>query len=284
MSCRKNYFLSRTQIWNKKVQFYYVDSEQRTNLALSQVNFDMIDCVRSSCWVDASKSHYRACGRPGSCSVGTELVRDYVTTAVRCVADVWKNTANGWYHTLEDQRCADRFDGMWWASDASGFGGCQTMNFHDAEAFCISQGARLPTLVEVEDGCVANSGCGYDSVPIWTSTGRFVLGKRNFFKKEALTFRWGNGGVDACPEIGYRSIGNARVCQDAALALGRTFTPPDSAPSNSICYQCSGCTNSKQINFNTNHGDSAQYLCRQERKYMAYPGCSSGSGDCIYII
>merc|ERR1739838_635175 len=30
-------------------------------------------------------------------------------------------------------------------------------------------GTRLPSLSEVEDGCVANSGCGYDNERIWTS-------------------------------------------------------------------------------------------------------------------
>jgi hypothetical protein len=43
------------------------------------------------------------------------------------------------------------------------------LDYDGAAEFCASMGTRLPTLSEVEDGCVANSGCGYDNERIWTS-------------------------------------------------------------------------------------------------------------------
>ena len=43
-------------------------------------------------------------------------------------------------------------------------------SFSDAEAFCIAQGGRLPTIIEIESQCVRGTGCGYDSSLIWSST------------------------------------------------------------------------------------------------------------------
>merc|ERR1719189_3552826 len=65
--------------------------------------------------------------------------------------------------------CADRYATTWHESDAWD-SGCQELNYANAKAFCESQGGRLPTLEEVEDGCVAHDGCGFNFVQIWTST------------------------------------------------------------------------------------------------------------------
>merc|ERR1719242_2917762 len=123
-----------------------------------------VSCVREE-EITALGSHFVACGRPGSCGGGTAYELDSLVNAVRCVMD---SQTNGWFHKLQDDRCNDRFPNLWWRSD---FGGnCHEMNFMDAEAFCSSLDARLPTLKEAEDGCVANSGCGWDKVQIWTSS------------------------------------------------------------------------------------------------------------------
>lgn len=116
----------------------------------------------SECTDDSeSGSHYVACGRPGRCSQGTSASEDDVVREVRCVSDTVKNN---WSNSI----CNSLGARLWWESDI--WGSCQVLAFSDAEQFCNSLGARLPTLAEVEGGCVAGSGCGYDSKLIWTST------------------------------------------------------------------------------------------------------------------
>jgi hypothetical protein len=110
-------------------------------------------------------SHFATCGRPDSCSEGTSLVDDSTALAVRCVSDT---EISGWFHRyVNEPACADRWENLWWESDV--WGSCERLDYYAAAQFCATLGARLPTLKEAEDGCVANSGCGFDRQPIWTS-------------------------------------------------------------------------------------------------------------------
>ena len=84
---------------------------------------------------------------PHSCTV---YMHNKWERAVRCVSDSAKS---GWHHRQEYPRCSDRWENLWWESDI--WGECKRMNFEDAFDFCKSQGARLPTLKEAQDGCIA---------------------------------------------------------------------------------------------------------------------------------
>ena len=55
---------------------------------------------------------------------------------------------------------------MWGGSD-EGFACSRKQNFAQAEAICNGAGARLCTVAELEGGCAAGTGCGFDSELIW---------------------------------------------------------------------------------------------------------------------
>jgi len=116
---------------------------------------------------DNTEKHYTSCGWPGRCSGDqSTLTSDDTTAAVRCVSNV---EISGWMNWQVQNLCADRYATTWHESDAWD-SGCQELNYANAKALCESQGGRLPTLEEVEDGCVAHDGCGFNFVQIWTST------------------------------------------------------------------------------------------------------------------
>merc|ERR1719373_712227 len=48
--------------------------------------------------------------------------------------------------------------------------GCVSKTHSEAEAFCIAQGGRLPSVVEIIIGCAQGPECGYDSALIWSGT------------------------------------------------------------------------------------------------------------------
>jgi len=84
--------------------------------------------------------------------------------AVRCVSDT---EIVGWAQNSSPVGTCDP-NPLWHESDA--WGVCHTLSYADAVSLCESEGARLPTLDEVERGCVPGSGCGFDNQYIWTST------------------------------------------------------------------------------------------------------------------
>lgn len=96
------------------------------------------------------------------------LASDDDTYAVRC-ADDDDRTNDGW-RTKGTTTC-----GIWYESDVWDEG-CVTKTYSEAVAFCAAQDGRLPTLAEIESGCVQGSGCQYDSALIWSSTAS-TLGK-----------------------------------------------------------------------------------------------------------
>jgi hypothetical protein len=107
---------------------------------------------------------FATCGRRGECS-GTAIHAATDTLAVRCVSNVAKD---GWHHKQEEpSTCPTHWQNIWWESDL--WGSCQILDYTHAVAFCASQEARLPTLQEAENGCVAGSGCDWDSQLIWTA-------------------------------------------------------------------------------------------------------------------
>jgi len=128
-------------------------------------------------------SHFTTCGRPNRCSSGTQSAMDDEVRAVRCVSD---QPISGWTNALVESGCADRWQSLWFESDV--WGECKTLNFDDATAFCASMNARLPTLSEAEDGCVASSGCNFDLESIWTSTPTHAT-RRQMEAKEFSTLK-----------------------------------------------------------------------------------------------
>jgi len=110
------------------------------------------------------------CGKPehSSCPGSLKLTDDTKAKAVRCVSE---SSRSNWR-----SKC-----GIWYESDVWSEG-CQTLDYDSAVAFCESKNARLPTLIEVEAGCVAGSGCDYDFEHIWTSS----------FRKEFANFGEGS--------------------------------------------------------------------------------------------
>lgn len=138
-------------------------------------NYDlMIDFIERHMKEQPSK-HYVSCGRPNACTKGSEIMIDTTVMQVRCISDVEKQ---GWFHRQQHLKCADRWQSLWWESDI--WGVCQRLSYDAAVEFCASVGARLPTLKEAEDGCIANSGCGFDRQQIWTSTSEVSIADQEF--------------------------------------------------------------------------------------------------------
>ena len=82
--------------------------------------------------------------------------------AVRCCSDVG---ITGF--ALSDCRGKQ----LWSESENKGFGGCQrSLQFGAAQTLCTSMGARLCTHAELSAGCAVGTGCGLDSMLVWSST------------------------------------------------------------------------------------------------------------------
>jgi len=146
-------------------------SEDIAQYAMNWADFcgDGDDCSDSSSDTDITTtagseespitdSHYVSTGRADDTS--TMLADDDDLYAVRCASDS-DRSADGWRIKTS---CGIYYESDVWSE------GCQILSFPDAEAFCIAQGGRLPTLTEIEDNCVQGSGCQYDSALIWSST------------------------------------------------------------------------------------------------------------------
>ena len=88
------------------------------------------------------------------------LAKDSEVHPLRCVTDEDAGE-QGW-------RASD-CDNLWHESDGWE-GGCQRLNYNDAVAFCASQNARLPTLLELHNDCMRGSGCSYDVRNLWSSS------------------------------------------------------------------------------------------------------------------
>jgi hypothetical protein len=165
--------------------------------------------------------------------------------------------------------CADRYATTWHESDAWS-SGCQELNYANAKAFCESQGGRLPTLEEVEDGCVAHDGCGFNIVQIWTSTGAFIGGQQ---------------GADVCP-TGYNSIGDERTCEVAASSFGLTYdkTQNDN-PLAGVCVVklSQPILTSSKVSVTATHGNLAIWLCQDGTSAtspnLAFTSSESGNND-----
>jgi len=106
----------------------------------------------ATCTQDDSSEHYVAFGNPSNGEMS--VANDNDAYAVRCVSD---SVITEW-----TSKC-----GIWYESDI--WGACQQLTYDNAVQFCAQFGARLPTLSEVENSCVINTGCGYDGEQIWTS-------------------------------------------------------------------------------------------------------------------
>ena len=64
--------------------------------------------------------------------------------------------------------CGIRTDCSVWGESAAGSWGCsRDKTFAEAEAICQTAGARLCTVAELEGGCTAGTGCGFDWELIW---------------------------------------------------------------------------------------------------------------------
>ena len=61
---------------------------------------------------------------------------------------------------------------MWGESAVppSGWECSRKKTFAQAEAICQTEGARLCTIVEIEDGCTSGTGCRLDFALVWAST------------------------------------------------------------------------------------------------------------------
>lgn len=109
-------------------------------------------------------------GRPGSsCTEGdgcsTRLVNVEEPHALRCCADskldaqFMKNgSCSVWHNTFYGR-----------VTGTGNHSGCTVgkVSFKEGWEFCLSKGARMCTKTEVEEGCVAGSGCGADTQTVW---------------------------------------------------------------------------------------------------------------------
>jgi hypothetical protein len=143
-----------------------VDDDASAIAALSQMGLTISGCadvasqcsantqIASLCCATCSTStdYFIAYGNPANGGVST--ASDDETHPVRCVSDT---SISGWM-----SKC-----GIWFESDI--WGSCQEMTYANAVQFCAQFGARLPTVVEVQNDCVSGSGCSFNSRQIWTS-------------------------------------------------------------------------------------------------------------------
>jgi len=110
--------------------------------------------------------YYAGCGEFGNsnCNEGTVLKDASEVLGVRCVSDQDKSDRN-WDNV---SAC-----GIWATSDewSDSNLGCQALTWHEANEFCLSQNGRLPTITELENNCLDNTGCSLDREIIWSSTG-----------------------------------------------------------------------------------------------------------------
>jgi len=111
-----------------------------------------------TCTDTDADAHFVSKGKADDTS--TAVAQDDEIYAVRCASDV-DRSSDGW---RIKSGCSIWFESDVWTE------GCVTKSWSDAEAFCTTQGGRLPTLDEIENNCVQGSGCQYDSALIWSST------------------------------------------------------------------------------------------------------------------
>ena len=79
---------------------------------------------------------------------------------VRCCSDVKLSASWG-----------SRRDGCSvWGESNAGWKCAPDKTFAEAEAICQAAGARLCTVAELEDGCTAGTGCGFDAHLVWGTT------------------------------------------------------------------------------------------------------------------
>ena len=94
-------------------------------------------------------------------SCDTKLAEESEVHAVRCCSDT---QISGW---LKQPQCS-----VWATADK--LGGCNALNWKEANTLCISNGGRLCTKSELESNCAKDSGCRYDFRRVWSSTaGKF---------------------------------------------------------------------------------------------------------------
>lgn len=143
--------------------------------ATNLVGYDdgTLECLVCPASDATTAEYYRSCGNPGcqSClnlSPGGATITELATEVaeVRCVSET--QITDWTYSTYCDPLSATLWveSDVWQTADDV----CLTMTWQEAHDFCAAEGARLPTLEEVEGDCVGGSGCNYGCYRIWTST------------------------------------------------------------------------------------------------------------------
>ena len=121
--------------------------------------------------------HKSAAGNANSWTdVPPECSEDSADHKIRCCADAMVGTACevpctssssceqlGWSTSTDGVESADHICG-------AVAPGCPVFAFSEAEATCLELGSRLCTIEEVASNEVRGTGCGFDSVPIWSNT------------------------------------------------------------------------------------------------------------------
>jgi len=116
-------------------------------------------------------THWVACGMVDQCDEPDQLVLDTEEHEVRCCSDIpipgWfdakrENLPRNWAEAFCPYEIykQTRFDGMCYVKKT----------YEEAKEICCSHGGRLCTKQEVQDNCIAYSGCNFNQELIWTST------------------------------------------------------------------------------------------------------------------
>ena len=83
---------------------------------------------------------------------------------MRCCSDTQLSDA-GWLKHADDPPYA--YGCSVWGGSDEGFACAENQNLAQAVAICFEAGARLCTVTELEAGCAAHTGCGFDRQLVW---------------------------------------------------------------------------------------------------------------------
>jgi hypothetical protein len=151
---------------------------------------------------------------------------------------------------------------------ASEVPGCQTSNsWRHAAAVCAASGARLCTLVELEAGEAAGTGCGFDSQRTWTSTvsqcpqGQHMSAAGN-------TNSWATVPPECSDDSSDHKI---RCCADTAVAT--------------VCeVPCTSSSSCGNLSWSTVGGVvSTDYICGAASPHCAIQSFTTAEATCLSL-